>query len=235
MANRNWSTINYTLEKNTVTLYAKVTFDSSGAPILDSVSSKGIANFWKESIPLTGGVVNSTTIIGTVTSFSGLFTGMTISGSGVATTNLISSMSASGDTITMTKQNITTADGVALQASGGRYRVQFGRQISSATSIAQLDTYNKLLDVSASWDMTSGSATGTMTTLQLAPNNYEVFVVSSSAFNNVTVPRTAVSGSTDASLALQFGFGKGVEFRTGDPVAGETVRLKFVFGNSTAG
>lgn len=228
MAMRYYTPVMFGLEKNIVHLYAQVTFDGAGIPTLNALNSKGICAVHQQSVMLTGGVVNSTTSIGTVSSFAGLYRGMTVSGTGMAGTNTIASMSASGDTITMAKQNIITGDGITLTASGGRYLFQFGSQ-----EAMKLDTYNKLLGVQVSYDMTLASASGSLTALALAPQAPGYFVVSNLT-NTVTIPKVSTSGSTDASLSLQFGSGAGNDFVAFNPVAGTTMRIQFSFCNSTA-
>lgn len=230
MANIYATPVLFTKQNNVVILFAKVSFGATGVPTLDTTQSKGVCAVTENFVPLVGGVVNSTTVIGTVTSFARLFTGMTVTGTGVQTTNLISSMSAAGKTITMTKQNITTGDEIALLASGGQFTFQFGNK-----SGVNLDTYNKLLAVQASWDVTSASASGTATQLQLAPAAPQSFVLGSVAFNQRTVPGSSTSGSTDATVQLQVGFGQGTSFSAYKPVAGEVMRVMFVFGNSGGG
>lgn len=230
MASTYGTLVSFTKQNNVMTLFARVTFDTGGVPTLDTTQSKGICSVIEAFVPFTGGVVNSTTSIGTVSSFHKLFTGMTIVGSGVAAGNLISSMSATGDSITTTLQNITTANAVALTANGGQYRFQFGQQ-----SGVRLDTYPKLLMVSATWDETASSATGSGTTLQLAPAAPNMFVLGSVAFNQRTIPGSATSGTSDATIQVQFGNGQGTSFSAYAPKGGEAVRMMFIFGNSGGG
>lgn len=230
MASTYGTPVAFTKEKNVWTLSARVVFNPSGVAVLDTSNSKGICAVNSESIAFTGGVVNSTTTIGSISSYAGLFPGMTITGSGVATSQVISSTmaAASTGTITVAKQNITTADEVALQATGGRYQFQFGQEAAK-----RLDTYVKLLGVQVSWDESTSSAIGTATSLALAPAGPEAFVVK----NNIsirTIPQTTTTGSTDASISLQFGYGRGVLFNAATPQTGESCRVVFVFGNSTA-
>jgi hypothetical protein len=230
MANIYGTPVMFAKQNNVVFLFARVTFGATGVPTLDTTQSKGVCAVTENYVPFTGGVVNSTTIIGTVTSFNRLFTGMTVTGTGVQTTNLISSMSGAGKTITMTKQNITTGDEVALTANGGQFTFQFGNK-----SGVNLDTYNKLLMVDANWDMTSASASGSGTVLQLAPAAPQMFVLGSVAFNQRSIPASSASGSTDATIQVQFGSGQGTSFSAYKPVAGESVRMLFIFGNSGGG
>lgn len=235
MANVYATTVSFQKEKNVTTLYATVVFNGSGVPVLQTNDSKGIANFWQETVSLNANVVNSTTSLSSVSSFAGLFSGMNLTGAGLATSQVISSMSVSGaadGSITVTKQNITTGGAVPLVAEGGRYRVQFGTINGSAP--VRYDAYNKLLQVNYTWDMTTSSASGTAAQLQLAPNATSVFVLGSISFNQVTVPNSTTSGSTDASIVLQMGDGAGLSFQAKDPQNGEKLRLEFVFGNSTA-
>lgn len=230
MANRNFTPVNFALEKNVIHLFANVTFGATGVPTLDTNNSKGVCAVHPESISFTGFVTNSTTGIGTVSSFAGLYTGMTVTGTGVATSNVISSTSVATG-LTMTKQNITTtASGYsqALIASGGRYRFQFGSREGY-----NLDAYNKLLAVTAHYSETSGSALGTALNVALAPNSPSIFVVEDKT-NTRTTTRSATCASTDCSLVLQMGDGAGVQFNARDPIAGEAIKFHFIFGNSTA-
>lgn len=217
-------------QNNLMILFARITFDGAGIPYLDTTQSKGVCSVVENFVTFTGGVVNSTTSIGTISSFHKLFTGMTVLGAGVAAGNLISSMSAAGDSVTMTKQNITTADGIALTANGGQYRIQFGQQ-----SGVRLDTYPKLMWAQSSWDETSASASGSGTTLQLAPAGPNMFILGSVTFNQRTIPGSSASGTTDATIQVQFGSGQGVQFNAYAPKAGEAVRMMFIFGNSGGG
>lgn len=215
------------LEKNIVHLYATVTFNPSGVPVLDTANSKGVCSILPESVVFTGSVTNSSTAIGTVSSFAGLFKGMTVTGTGVATNNTISSGISVAGGIIMTGQNIVTGD-VTLTATGGRYVVQFGSQAG-----VRLDTYNKLLYVKQVWDETTSSAIGTATSVALAPSAPDMFIVK----NNVgvrTIPQVSTSGSSDASISVMFGTGVGTAFTATNPGTGERVKLVFAFGNSTA-
>jgi hypothetical protein len=55
------------------------------------------------------------------------------------------------------------------------------------------------------------------------------------AFNQRSIPASSASGSTDATIQVQFGSGQGTSFSAYKPVAGESVRMLFIFGNSGGG
>lgn len=63
MANRYFNQFNWSLEKNPVTLWARVTIGASGAPTLDATNSKGIKSISRSSAGtyvVTFGVGNQT-------------------------------------------------------------------------------------------------------------------------------------------------------------------------------
>lgn len=230
MANRYYDAVAFTLEKNVVTLSANVSFGATGIPTLNTLASKGICNFAVDALAFNANSVGSSATLSSVTSFSGLYNGMTLSGS--LGTGTISSITAGSRLITLTSgTGITTTNGALVNATGGRFRVQFGQQAAK-----RLDTYNKLMGFQYSWDYSSASTSGGALIQAVAPNAPETFIVQ----NNTqvrTIPQTLTSGSTDASLVIQTGNylgGAGQNFTAANPVAGSILRLVFVFGNSTA-
>jgi hypothetical protein len=229
MANRYSSAVLFAMEKNLTILSARVTFDASGACALVPNSSKGFCAMNPESVTFTGATTNSSSTIGTVSSFAGLFTGMTVTGStgSLQAATTLGSLSVAGG-ITISKQAILTGASNTLVASGGRYRLQFGSQAAT-----MLDPYAKLLSVQVAWDESTSSAVGSATSLALAPNGIDAFVVDNKTSVR-TIPQTSTSGSTDCSLALQFGSGNGTSFVARTPQAGEACWVYVVFSNSTA-
>jgi len=119
-----------------------------------------------------------------------------------------------------------TGTNTGLTAFGGVYTVQFGQQAA-----VRLDTYNKLLYMDAQWDE-SGSQGGA-STLALGPGNPVITVVQ----NNITtrtIPPTAASVLTDATINIAFGTGSGTSFTVSAPQNGEVLRLAFTFCRSGA-
>ena len=232
MANVYGTPVLFTKEKNVWILSATVQFGASGAPTLNTTASKGFCSVANESVAFTGGTTNSTTTLGSVSSFDGLFYGMSITGpAGELNAATINSFSAAGKSIVLSSQAIATNAGPAIyNATGGRYRFQLG------TKAAQnLTPFVKILAVNVTRDLSTGSASGSAVALQSAPSAPVAFIVD----NNIsvrTIPATAASGSTDASFALQFGYGvgPGTGFVAAAPVDGEVLRVEVVLGNSTA-
>jgi len=233
MANTYGTAVVFSKELNVWTLHAKVTFGSdigsnSQQIILDTANSLGICAAKYDTVAFTAGTTNSSTSLGTVSSFNGLFRGMTLQGAAgqLQSATTISSFSAAGDSLVLSGQAITTAEG-SLFATGGRVRFQFGTQ-----EALKLNPYVKLLGFNVSWDMSTGSAAGTLTQMQSAPNATSVFVVDND-LSTRTIPQVSTSGSTDASIALQFGYGQGpgTGFVAANPVAGSVARITFYLGN----
>lgn len=232
MASTYGTPVLFTKEKNVWILSALVQFGPSGAVTLNTTQSKGICNVANESVAFTGGTTNSTTTLGTVSNFDGLFYGMTITGPAgeLQAGSTVNSFSAAGKSLVLSKQAITTDASATYNATGGRYRFQFGQQAA-----LRLDPYVKLLGVDVRFDVSTGSAGGNAAQLQLAPSAPIAFVVDNQ-ISVRTIPATSTSGSTDASVALQFGYGTGpgTGFVATAPADGEQARVVFIFGNSTA-
>lgn len=232
MASTYGSPVMFTKEKNVWYLAATLQFGPNGAVSLNTNASKGFCSAANESVAFTGGTTNSTTVLGSISSFEGLFYGMTITGPAgeLQASTTIASFSTTGQRIIMSKEAITTDASATYNATGGRYRLQLGQQAAQ-----RLDAYVKLLGVSVRFDTSAGSASGSAVQLQKAPSAPVAFVVD----NNIsvrTVPQTLTSGSTDASVALQFGYGvgPGTGFVAAAPGDGEIAHVVFTLGNSTA-
>lgn len=233
MANVYASPVLFTKEKNVHIFTLRAVFDNNGVVALDTSNSKGICAFGPDQVSFSGNTVASSASVSSVTSFAGLFNGMTVTGItqtvGAAVT--ISSMTAGTSTLVLSSgTNVVAQPANALIATGGRYRVQFG-----TLSGINLTPFVKLMGFSYDFRETTASASGNATRLQLYPYVEEAFVVQ----NNIavrTIPATTTSGSTDASIAVQFGYygSDNNTFTATTPKAGEVVHMTFVLGNSTA-
>jgi len=235
MANRYYTAVNFAMEKNVVQLFLRGVFDASGNIQLDPINSKGICAINHESIVLTGNTVASSTSVSSITSFYGLFNGMDLSGSTatIGTGVTISSMNANTQVLTLsTGTNALTQPANTLIATGGRYRVQFGFTNNTGP---RLDTYNRLLGFSCEFREVTASATGSRTQLQLFPAAADAFIVDNQ-IGVRTIPQTATTASTDASVAVQFGYYGSTNgiFSAATPKPGEVVHMTFFLSNSTA-
>lgn len=222
----------YSKEGNTWKIFGHVTFGATGVPSLDSSNSKGICSIANETVVFSGATTSSSLTITSVSSFNGLYTGMALTGaSGFQANTTIGTISASTGSIVLTQAVVTgsSTGSLALFASGGRYRIQFGQQAAS-----RVDTYVKLLNFDVNFSCALSSASGSVGVVAQAPAANVTMLVN----NNVrvkTIPATLTSGSTDASVAIQFGVGTGVNFVAVDPVKNESIRFGFTLGNlSTA-
>ena len=61
MANRFQTPVCFTMEKNVVQLYARVTFGTSNIPILDTSNSKGFCNVGINTPVFTGSIASGST------------------------------------------------------------------------------------------------------------------------------------------------------------------------------
>ena len=236
MANEYGTPVLFTKEKNVWILSARIVFDTNGAPTLDTNNSKGFCAVWQNTPVFTAGTTNSTTTVGTVSSFKGLFSGMNLtvsSGGSYNTTTTLGSITASGDTFVVNNQailGVPSTTFVAGSAGGGtgQYILQLGQQAAT-----RLQPYYKILSLSHSFDTTTGSCVGTATQQQLAPAAPKMVLIADNTKIR-TIPATATSGSTDASITIQFGDGTAKNFSANFPAAGEAVRIVMVMGNSSA-
>lgn len=228
--NRFTTPVNFAFEKNVVQVFGRVTFGANGAPILDTNNSKGICNVALNAVTFLGATTGSSTTVSSISSFQDLFSGMTVTGSAGAlqASTTLGSFTAATGSLALNQVAVQTGNSVQLSATGGQYIFQFGQQAG-----IRLDGYFKLLSFSYAWDESTGSASGTATTLQLAPSSTQCFIV-----NNLsqvrTIPATTTSNSTDCTISVQLGNGTGVGFSAVQPVSGEVLRVKFIFGNSSA-
>lgn len=222
--NRLLRSIHFAFEPDMVAVFARLSFGAAGAITLDTKNSKGICNASINTISFTGTTAASSPTVTAVSSFAGLYAGMTVSDGGVhiPANTTISSMNPGGGTITLSQN--ATGTNTGLSATGGQYLLQFGTQAG-----VRLDTYNKLLFMDAVWDE-SGSQGGP-STAALGPGNPVVFIVG----NNIgvrTIPATATSVNMDATIVLQFGSGAGASFVAANPTSGEVLRLAFTLCRS---
>lgn len=216
--NRNLRPVMFAFEPDVVSVYANLSFGAAGAVTLNQTqanSSKGICNVVLTSVSFTGTTSASVTVT-SVSSFAGLYPGMTVTGTNVPAATTISSMNAGAGTITLSQA--ATGVNTGLSAAGGLYTVSFGSQF---TPFKRLDAYVKLLACKADFDVSG--AQGGASTLALAPAAPNAFIVNNS-----------ISIATSASIALQFGSGAGTSFVAGVPANGERVRIAFMFSRSTA-
>lgn len=221
------------MDKNVTFVTLRAVFGAGGSVAVDAINSKGISYMAPDQVTFVTNTVASSATTSSVTSFAGLYNGMTVQGvtSTIGANVTISSMTAGTGAIVLSSgTNVTTQQANTMIATGGRYRVQFG-----LTAGNRLDTYNSLLHFSFDFREITGSASGSSATLPLYPVAEEAFIVS----NNVgvkTIPSTTTSGSTDASIAVQFGYygSTGNSFTAVVPQPGEVVHMFFVFRNSTA-
>lgn len=217
--NRNLRPVMFAFEPDVVSVFANLSFGAAGAVTLNqtqSNSSKGICNVAATTIAFTGTSSNSSTSVTAVSSFAGLYVGMTITGTNIPASTTIASMNAGAGTLTLSQA--ATGTNAGLTAGGGLYTVTFGSQF---TPFKRLDAYVKLLAIKADFDVSG--VQGGASTLALAPAGSNVFVVA----NNI-------SNSTLANLVLQFGTGSGTSFVATNPGNGERCRISFKFSRSTA-
>lgn len=243
MANVYGTPVLFTKQNNTWILEAKVNFgvagSTSAAANLDGTFSKGIVSINPESVAFTASVVNSLSYIGSVSSFAGLFAGMTVTGSAGALQTVTEIDNINPNlTMNFTGQSIPTSDLVGMLASGGRYRIQFG---TNQLPQAGLTPYAKLLYTQVVWDESTSSSIGSAANIALAPAAGQMFIVDDK-ISRRTVPPTAATNSADCSIAVQFGFttssGIGAaivnRFTAANPTSGESCKILFVLSNSTA-
>lgn len=232
MANRGYTPVMFALEKDVVFLSARVTFNANGIPVLDANNSKGICAVKNETVAFSAATTTSSSFLGTVSSFRGIYPGMTVVGSTGALgagVSVVETRTPAG-AITISSFPLVSSNPVNFFASGGRLRFQFGTQEAT-----RLDPYVKIMGASYVWHMTTSSFG--ITQAQLIPAAPDLFVVDN-RITTRTIPATAPSGSTDASIAVQFGqtisSGTSAFFRAGNPGNGEILHVVFVLSKSTA-
>jgi hypothetical protein len=225
MAGRNFTPVQFGLEKNIVSLYSRALIGANGAVTLDTSNSKGICNIAVSTPIFTGTTSSGSATINSVSSFNNLFTGMTLSGGGA--NGVIGTMTAATASIVMSAP-ATAAGSATITATGGQYIVQFGTQAG-----VRLDSYAKLLDWNYTFDESNGSANGSYQVLQVAPAATQGFIVEN-LIKTRTIPAVGTSNSTDCTVIVQFGNGAGSGFVAATPASGEVLRMSYTMGNSTA-
>lgn len=207
----------FAFEPDVVHQYSKISFGASGAPTIDTNQSKGICSVVRKSYSITGDITNTSATVANVSSFAGLYKGMSISGTGIPAATTISSMNPGAGTITLSAAATATTASLAITVAGGQYTITFGSQFSPA----KFDAYVKLLGLSHNWDMSGlqgGASTGAS-----APAAPSMILVG----NNI-------SSSSLANLIVQFGQWSGATFTAADPASGEIVRIAAQLCRSTA-
>lgn len=236
MANIGYATpVLFTKEKNVYILSARITFDALGGCALDTNNSKGFCAVWNSTPQFTAGTTNSTTTIGTVSSFAGLFPGMTItvgSSAALQASTTIGSITASGGTFVVNNQSIFSIPSTTFTVGSGGTSGQYILQLGTAAGV-NLATYNKLLYVHHSWDTACGSMVGTATQSQLTPAAPAMLLIKNNTALR-TVPPTLATNSTDASITVQFGTTTTNGLTAKAPAAGEAVRILMIMGASSA-
>lgn len=207
--------IMFCFEPSVVFQFNQINFGAAGAPTLTALNSKGACNIALNSIAFTGTSSASVTVT-SVSSFAGLYNGMTVTGTNIPAATTISSMNPGAGTITLSQA--ATGANTGLSASGGQYTLTLGSQF---TPFKRLDAYVKLLGVNHAWDesgLQGGASTGA--SAPAAPN---LFIVG----NNV-------SNGSLASVVFQTGSGVGSAFVANNPANGEILRLALKLCRSSA-
>ncbi len=78
MASTYGTPVLFTKEKNVWILSARITFGTNGAAALDVSQSKGFCAVWQNTPTFTAGTNGSSSLLGSVSSFAGLFPGMNL-------------------------------------------------------------------------------------------------------------------------------------------------------------
>lgn len=235
MANTYGTAVNFTKELNVWTLSAQLVFGPSGAVSFTALQQKGFCAINPESVVFTGASTNSSTAISSVSSFRGIFNGMTITAATAGelqAASTVSSITAATQILTISKQAIITEATTATYfATGGRYRLQLGTLAG-----VNVTPFVKVLGMSVVQDMSSGSASGALAYGQVAPPATHAFIVDNK-ISVRTIPTTQATNSTDASLAIQFGYGvgPGMGFIAQAPADGTKVDILLTLGNSYQG
>ncbi len=216
----------FAFEPDVVSIFAKVSFGSAGAPTMDTMQCKGICNVTRKSISIIGDITSTSPTVENVSSFAGLYVGMSISGTGIQAGSTILSMDAGAGTITLSANATATTAELAITVAGGQYVIQLGRQAG-----VQLDTYNKLLALSHIWD--ESGLQGDADTAASDPAAPSMFIVGNQTGVR-TIPPTIAGNLTDATVTVQFGTYSGGTFVAVDPASGDVVRLMLSMSRSSA-
>lgn len=214
----------FAFEPDVVSVFANIQFGAAGAPSFivgtntqsnNVPTNKGLCSIALNSITFTG--TNSTSVtISAVSSFVGLYVGMTVTGTNVPANTTISSMNGGAGTITLNQA--TTGVNTSFTATGGQYTLTFGTQL---TPFAKLDTYVRLLSFAPIWNM--DGLQGSASTLASSPIAPFIFLVS----NNIT-------NSSLANIMFQCGTLNVATFVAANPANGAKLKIGIQLTRSTA-
>lgn len=217
--------VHFAFEADVVSVFANIQFGAAGAPSFvigtttqsnNVPTNKGLCNIALKVITATATTDGTTAVLTAVSSFAGLYNGMNVTGTGIAANSHIVSMNPGAGTITL-NNNTTAAGTVTISISGGQYVLTFGSNFSQG----RLDTYVRLLAISALWNedgLQGGASTGAS-----APAAPFMFIVNNSV---------AVAGS--ASITIQLGTLSGATFVAAAPANGEKLKLGIQLTRSSA-
>ncbi len=211
MANRNYTPVMFSLEKNMVHLSAHITFGAAGAPTLDTNNSKGFCSVVQATKSFTA-TASSTASFTAVSDLTGLYNGMIISGTNIAANSVISALNSAG---TFTSSHASTGVVSGVTATGG-YTLQMGTQTG-----VKLDTYVKLLGLKVLSDLSG--LQGSASTLASSSTAPAWFMVNNSVSNSGLASVTLMCGTLSAGTFVQV-----------QPASGEGVYIRMTLGNSTA-
>lgn len=227
--------VRFTKEKNVWDLFGIFNIGSGGAINVATVATgsgpqfitKGIANVWQNTPTFTGSVASGSSTITSVSSFNGIYTGMSVTGAGVPAGLTLGTISQATGSVVLSGQAGATGTFVA---SGGQYVFQFGvnTSVGSLSQMSRLDTYNRLLQYQVAWDSSMSSVSAGVAT------SVGTHFVDTNNITQKTIPSTLTSNSTDATLVIQFGVGNGTGFVAAVPNPGFVMRASFTMGNTTS-
>lgn len=224
--NRYVRPVMFAFEPDLVFLFAKISFGAAGAPTLVQPNSKGFCNVTLNTLSFTGTTDGSTAVLTAISSFVGLYVGMTVVGVGIPANSTILSMNAGAGTVTLSANTTGAHVAEAMTATGGQYLVQLGQQAG-----VRLDTYTHFLGLSHSWD--EAGLQGAVSTAASSPAAPEMFLTNINTGVR-TIPGTAATALTDASFTVQFGRRISDVFTAENPANGEIVRLMLKMSRSSA-
>lgn len=223
--NRTVRPVCFAFEPDVVSVFANISFGAAGAPTFTVGTNtqsnnvqvnKGLCNIALNTIAFTGTTTNGSPTVTSVSSFAGLYNGMTVTGTNIPAATTISSMAPGSGTITLSA-NATGAN-TGLTASGGQYTLTFGSQF---TPFKRLDSYVRLLALHPLWELNGlqgGASTG----------------ASSPAAPTLFLVNNSISNASLASLTFQLGTLSGATFVAASPANGEKLKLAIHLTRSTA-
>lgn len=224
--NRTVRPVSFAFEADVVSVFANLLFGAAGAPSFvvgtttqsnNVPTNKGLCNIALKTISFTATTDGTTAVLTAVSSFAGLYVGMSVTGTGIAANSKISSMNPGADTITL--NNNTTSANVAdvLSASGGQYTLTFG----SNFTLGRLDTYVRLLSFAPIWN--EDGLQGGASTAASSPAAPFIFIVNNSI---------SIAGS--ASITFQCGTLSAGTFVATNPANGEKLKIGIQLTRSSA-